>query len=191
MIFYNTYNISIDKCSRLFEEDNPKLICRIPLPKKIAQIGFERFKYKFFELFNQKEIDSLLYSDVIRLKLHNKAANVLPILYKALEMVITYDLNDKTAKKFKQQFKDLYGKYPECKEDLKAISNQIRKMSSKLKELEPKQQNNDAEFSFENLIGYVEMVLNRNLDRNLPLYAFKKRYDEAIQKAKINSDAKR
>ena len=187
MIYKTIYTISIDEFSRLLTTDNYNIVCKIWLPKYLSKIGYVRLMNQYNELFNKDKIKEMFLSDAYKLILYNTINNTLKGLRISVDLLLKYEKNisKNDIKIIKEEFKKRYGIYPEKKEHIQYIDNEIRKKSYKLKEANKQKTENNI--TFEDVIFYVQSILNIGyINRDMSLYAFYTQYKEATKKIKQN-----
>jgi hypothetical protein len=162
----------------MFEIEDFSIMKRFKfIPTFLLVKHYQRFSLEFAEMFNKDTISSLFLDDVMRLKIINLAQNLLPTIY--IGLISTND------QYFKDVFKERYGKDYTGGEDLKMIIAEMEKLKGKLGaiaspvvEMEKK-----GSLKFEEVITYVEMILERSIDRNMKLYQFTYQYKLAVKRA--------
>ena len=175
--FKDKYQITLDEVSLMLERDDRRLLCRSRwVPGWALNRYYSRFMLEFSELFNASEVSQLIDDDIMRLKIINRVNNILHPLYMGLL------ISDKPE--FKQIFYDTIGKTYNSKEDLKLIIREIERLKDKIREMGSPEDQPKGKLSFEEVITYVEMVLERSIDREMKLYQFKYQYDLAIKRSR-------
>jgi hypothetical protein len=177
MIFKTKYDLSLNEVSRMFETNDITILCKYRfIPARFALIRFSQFMVEFSEMFNRDEVNELLVDDIQRLKITNRVYNILAAMYQGLLM--TGD------QRFKDLYKETFGRDYNSLADLKVIISEIDRLKGKLKELgSPTKIQGKGTISFEQIITYVEMILDRSIDREMKLYQFKYQYDLAVKRA--------
>jgi hypothetical protein len=179
MIFKNKYDLSLNDVSLLFERNDLSILKLSKfIPWFLVRKYYAAFILEFTDMFNPKEVSELIDQDMIRFKIANRVTLVLYPLYIGLML--------SNAEGFKKIYKDMFGRPYNGIEDLKVIVNEIDRLKGKIKEMGTPEQMTQGrgKVSFEEVIIYVEAILDRGMDRNMKLYQFKFQYDLAIKRAK-------
>ena len=174
------YELTIREVSLMFETEDPRIISRWRwVPAFILNRYYAKFLLDFSEMFNAREVNNLIGEDIYRLKLINRANNILYPVYIGLM------LND-SHPEFRRIFEDVMGRKYNSKDDLKLIIKEIERLKSKLAEAGTAQDRvqGSEKMSFESVVANTEMMLERSLPRDMRLWEFKKQYDLAIARAR-------
>jgi hypothetical protein len=162
----------------MFETGDFKLLKRWRwVPDFLIASQYAKFSLEFSEMFNRETINQVFDDDVFKLKIINLATNLLPVLYTGL-MTTGHPY-------FKEVYKQRYGKDYEGLPDLKAIIAEIEKLGMRLKTMPSPVQviEQKGAMKFEEVITYVEMILERSIDREMKLYQFTYQYKLAVKRA--------
>ena len=180
MIFHNVYTMSCKTYSLLTETKKMKYLnkLKIWLPDFINRKAHKKFMVQFNEMFNEKNRKSIETQRNMQVMLFNKAFNLLPLMYKIL---LT-----KPNPEIVQDFKDKYGTEPKTMKDLEPLKNEMNQLQIKYHSLFPRdeqiEEEEEKEMTFEQIIMYVEMVLEIGfIDRNMKLYQFKNYFDKSLK----------
>lgn len=177
-LFKTKYDITLDEVSLMYETGDTRILCkRRWIPAWMVNRYYQRFNLEFSELFNANEVSQLIDDDIMRLKIINRVNNILHPLYMGLL------ISDKPE--FRQIYYDMFGRTYNEKDGLKAIIREIERLKGKMKEMGMAGEavQSGQKRSFEEVITYVEAVLERSLDRDMKLYQFKHQYDLAVRRA--------
>jgi len=133
---------------------------------------------EFTELFNEKSRKHLETNRNIQIMMYNRAYNFLPLMYQILLV--------SSPEKISNDFKERYGHEPNTHESLEPLKNEIAQWRIKYQNLfndeEPEQKAKSKPLTFEEIISYVEVILDNGfIDRNIKLYQFKVYYDKATK----------
>ena len=184
-LFKDQYNITLEEVSMMFETDNIKVLSKYSiLPIKIIKPYHKHFMIIFSEMFNSKEIESLIEDDNTKLRIIHRVYNILTPLY---WLLLNYRFVSSEKKKlFKDKYKEIMGRDYNSDEDLKLIIGEIKRLKEKLTDFNniPQKVIKNQKVSFEEVITYTENVLERTIDRRMKLFQFKREYDLAVKKAK-------
>ena len=173
------YDLSLNEVSLMFEKEDISILkAKRYVPGWILTAGYAKFMLQFSEMFNAQEVNQLFEGDVMRLKIVNRFNNVLAGLYHGL--MLTDD------DRFKAIYKEMFHRDYNGLQDLKVIISEMERLKGKYKELltPEKKVQEGGKLSFEQVITYVEMVLERAIDREMKLYQFKFQYDLSVKRAK-------
>lgn len=172
------YSLTLNEVSRMFETGDFKILKRFKIvPAFLLVRQYERFSLEFSEMFNRDLMSQVFEDDVFKLKIINLATNLLPVLYTGL---LSSD-----HPYFRELYKERYGKEYESLADLKSIIAEIEKLGMRLKTIPSPVAQVEAKgaMKFEEVITYVEMILERSIDRNMKLYQFVYQYKLAVKRA--------
>lgn len=178
-LFKDKHSITLNEVSVMFDREDPTVLRRFAwVPAAACRRYYTRFMIEFSELFNRNEINDLLSDDILRFKIVNTALLYLPMLYNGLLF--------SSDERFRELFKEKFGKDYTAIEDLKVIITEIDRLKGKLKELGTPQQVVESKgvMSFERVIDFVEQIRDLPIDRNIRLFQFKELYDGAVAKAR-------
>ncbi len=172
------YSLTLSEVSIMFETNDMSVLkTRRWVPRWALRHHFRRFMLEFSELFNPAEVEEMVTADLMRLRITNRVNNLLHPLYMGLL------LSDR--KDFRDLYFELFGKKYNGKEDLKVILSEIDRMRSKMSEYtQAGTARTGAAVAFEDVITYVEVVLERSLPRDMLLFQFKHQYDLAVLRAR-------
>lgn len=178
-LFHDKHTMSLNQLSLMFETNDIGLIRRFRwVPVRLCRRPFERFMIEFSELFNRNEVNDLMSDDFLRFRIITMASLSLPTLYRGL--VMTDD------PRFRAKYRERFGRDYTNLDDLKLILNEIGRLQGKLKEMGTPEKviEEKGKMSFEEIVTYVELMLEKPIDRTLKLYQFKSQYDAAIRRAR-------
>lgn len=173
------YDLTLNEVSRMLELNDYTVLKRFAwVPPWVLRRAMDRFAFDLSEMFNTQQIEGLLSSDIMRLKIANRANVLLPALYYGL--LLTGD------DRFIEMFRQMYGRDPKSVTDLDVIIKEIKRLGGKLRELDSliKDDPGGRRHSFEEIITTVEAILERNIDRSMRLYQFKYQFDLSVKRAK-------
>lgn len=172
------YELTLNEVSLLFETGKLSILKRSKyVPSFILKRGFEKFSVEFAEMFNREQVNQLIEDDIIKLKIINEVNNILMPLYMGL--LISENPG------FRKVYEAKFGRPYQKTEDLKIIIMEIDRLKHKITEFShPEKKVKDAKkLFFEEVITYVETLMERNIDREMKLYQFKFQYDLAVKRA--------
>lgn len=172
------YTLSLNEVSRMFETGDYSILKRWRwVPGWLLKRHYEIFLADFAQMYNRETVNQLFEDDIMRLKIVNLATNLLPLLYNGLLFT--------EQPYFRELYKNRYGHDYNGIEDLTAIITEINKLGHRLKVIQsPVAVVQEKEsMKFEEVIGYVELILERSIDREMKLYQFAYQYRIAVKRA--------
>jgi len=181
LVAHDKFTITLERFGRMIDSKENRFACKYTwMPKFIQQAAFERLSEQFSEMVSKNQIQKVITSKMLEVNLYNKVNSLLPSLYWCLYI--------RPEEKHLQFYYNYFGKECKGEKELQLILNEIKRLASKYKELfgVAKHEDNSAEFNFSFLVGGIEMVLDRVLDRRLKLYELEYFYSKALERSKKN-----
>jgi hypothetical protein len=163
----------------LSETGRASLVAKVWMPGWICQRKARRLSEQFNEMFNTRAVSDYMDNSIMSLRLFNRINNLLPTIYRGLALT--------TEPKFREYYRNYFGRYPTTFGDLRTIIREIERLTDVYSELtgrmQGKKNKNDA-VSFDTIVAMTEMMLGFAIDRRMKLYQFKQQYDMAMRKSR-------
>lgn len=166
---YWVYRLSINQVSLIFDASYRGCFGFL-----FRSLKFSRFVIEYNKLFNGNDGAKVLDSSILRLKLQNKAYNILPAMY--------YDLITVNSDLAKSMFIEYFGEEFTNTNQLERILKRISFLEEKLKSMEIPVQEQKAGLTFTETVNRIETSRAIPIDRNIKLYEFKTMYDNELEK---------
>jgi len=175
MLFHNKYTISIGRLAVMLDSQNYALIkrIRIPLPERMIMKAYNKLMDEVNEALNKTALEREIETGILRLKLYNKAFVLYPALLKTAKL--TWDAEHLKI------IEEITGYKLEKLEDREILIAEIDRLQAKYREL-VSEKKSEGGVSFSELIISTEIILDREISRDILLYEFANYTHKATEK---------